>query len=481
MSGYNVGTDPGGGDPPPPNPTQAAWDVAGMWSKIEDYQHQNIVDYTRTGTASLIQTNTYKWFPVTYANNPTSPTNQESVFGQLARWIWYRGIQYTARWGKIERLPSEGGTRWDELDFVINTVRDLYAITGLDTAKNKKVIFLIPFKTFSYSLIDDLLAKDLQTTGTAYTNGTVRYDHTMAFSAGYTKPITGYVLKLQNFRDGLTGNDPNGDPIYTLRDRYYAFIQAIYNRYKDNPAFGGICTTEPTPDSSADYLDGSEYNKNNYMDGRFKLIIKFKEVFTKHLVAEAISLHNNQWSANIPKIGTQVLKDNRVAFINPNYHTGMNLDAIYGAADTLANVVTIINSCQGLDQDSKTGFYKKGGTGNPVDVYDFDENDAPTYGRPRTGIQNPNYDAAGTLISFDPPNLKWVIHRAIYLKTNILMYQHNYADSGFQGAPRYNWKDFYTAMNNNTTLLSPNTGGLIQDDPLCGMVGTRPQYIAGEP
>lgn len=487
VGGYNTGNNDGGGGTPPPGPDQTAWDVAGIWTKIEDAQHQTIVDYSKTGKAALDQT--HNWFPVNYADNPNSATNLDSVFGQLSRWIWYKGIQYTVKWGSVEDLNRASGRfRWDEIDYVMNTIRDLYAITGLDSAKNKKVIFLLSYKAFSTSAIDDILPVDLQTTSGTYSNGMIKYDRAMGFNSGFAgRVVNGYALRLQDFKDGLTGLDRNNDPIYTLRDRYYEFVTELYNRYKDHPVFGGICNTEPTPsDVSAFYGGSAEYNKNAYFDGRLKLLQKLKTVFTRHLVADAIDLHNDNWSSAVPKLGTEVLAENRLAFINPNFYTGLNLDSIYAAADTLAGVVPILNSCQGLDMDSKSGFFLKGNfnsSPNPVDIYDFKPT-PPNYGNPRTGIQNPNvhWNSSNQKIvdSYDPPDANWVIQRARYLKTNILMYQHNYATNGNMGSTtRYNWKNFYTAINTGN-IASPN-GGLVKNDPLGGMVGDRPLYVAGEP
>ena len=483
VSGYNVvGSSV---------PAVAAWDVAGIWSKIEDYQHQTILNPGDAGydpTTGLDSTHT--WFPLQYVSNPNSASSLASVFGQLADYTWYRGIQYTVRWGEVER--SAGVFNFAELDYVVNTVRDLYSITGKTSARNKKVQFLLSYKAFSPTAINDILPPDLQTTGAAYPNGATRYDRAMGFNSGYAgRVVNGYAPRLQDFRAGLTGNDLNGDPIYTLRDRYYAFITAVYNRYKDNPAFGGFVNTEPTPADPNDFYDSSELvTRVAYFNGRLALLQKMKEIVTKHFVADASDLHNDWGVPNVSPRATEILSQNRLAFINPNYYTGLNLEAIYTAASTLSGVVPIIQSCQGLDMDSMSGFFIKGGLGSAqTDIYDFIENPTAAifnagtnFGNPTTAIQNSHMNqTTGAVITFDPPNHIWILHRARYLKANMLVVQHNYANVGNKNAPRFNWSEFAAAVNANTTLISPNTGGLIQNDPDGGMWNARPLYIAGEP
>lgn len=450
----------GYGAAPPPNSNLAAWDVAGIWTKIEDQQ--------RTQS---------QYCPTTYDHTLGSQAN--TVYGQLDRFTWYKGIQYPLNWGEVESKTNGILSRsWTEPDRVMNIVGDLYVNSGRTSAQGKKVIFIISTKSFSLASITDILPDYLRTTGaTNYSNGVTRYDRAIGFTAPGTGD--GYHIRLDDFRDGLTGNDRNGDPIYTLRDAYLAFLQAVHDRYKNHPAFGGIVTAEPTPIIDAEMMDASEFDRNQHFAGRLRLLKYMKGIFTKHLVAEACNF-DVQWVTDMTgQNATDGLAANKIAFINPNFHTGLNLRAIYNAADYLDGIVPIINSCQGLDMDSKTGQVKRTGADN--DVYDFLPN-PPNYGRPRVSMENPGY-VNGVWTTHDPPDMPWIIHRAIYLRTNLLMYQHNYATVGPASrfnAPRYNWVDFYTAMNNNTTLLSPNTGGLIQNDPAGGMVTARPLYIAGD-
>lgn len=461
VDGYNVTNS----QPPEPPPTDEAWEMAGLWTKIEGYQQNN-----------------NNWFPTNYRTNPNAAANVDTVYGQLDRFLWYKGIQYLVKWADIDNGDvNPANWNWGPLDTVVNMIRDLFTISGRESAKFKKIMFLLSYKAFSQGAIGDILPADLQTfnAGNPYPNGATRYHYAMGFNSGAGgNVVNGYMLRLQDFNNGLTGLDKAGDPIYTLRDRYYKFLQALYDRYKNNPAFAGFCNTEGEPNDANKYYVPSEFTRTQWFTGRFKLLQKAKSIFVNHFVADAISLHDD--ALLIPtQQDWQTLKDYGIAFTNPNYHLGLNLQSLHPAADNLANVVPIINSCQPLDMSSKTGFTKRGGS-LPNDVYNFLPN-PPNYGQPRTAIENPNFDANGNLISFDPPDMPWVIHRAIYLKSNILIYQHNYAETGNFGAPEFNWRDFYQAVNNNTTVISPNTGGLIQFDRACGMPNKRPLYVGNSP
>lgn len=435
-------------------PPAAAWDVVGIYSKIQSEQVGNSTS-----------------FPDPYS--PTSAGQIDSVYGQLDRKIWYKGIQHECYWGDIE--TSNGVYNWTALDKVINTVRDLYATSGRTSGQNKKVQLLIPTKTFDYAGITKMIPSFRLTTNGFYAspNNTVqRYDQAMGFATN----ATGYVMRLQDFRLGLSGNDLNGDPIYTIKNAFMAFLTAANNRYKDNPAFGGIITTEPTPNLDADFHDAAEFDRDTYFAGRLQWLKDMKAIFTKHLVAEACNFDTAWVTAMTGSTASDGLAANGIAFINPNYHTGLNLKAIYNAKDFLDGIVPIINSCQGLDQDSKSGQVQRNGLAN--DIWDWSPT-RPGHGNPNTSIENPGY-VGSTWTTHDPPDLEWVIERAIYLKSNILVFQHNYAATGKNGAPRFNWADFVAAMDANTTIMSDNTGLNIKLDPMGGMIPTRPLHVAGD-
>lgn len=440
-------TSVAGGEPPS---NLAPWDVAGIYTKIEGYQ-QPLASF----------------FPNPYNKDATGQA--DSVFGQLDRFAWYKGIHYTLDWGSVE--TAQGVYDWTEADFILNTVAGLTRATG----QNKKVMFLLPWKAFSSAGMSAILPAYLRNPQPAnYPNGNPRWHRAIGWTSSLT-PI-GYHLRLQDFRNGLTGNDRAGAPIYTLRDRYYAFLQAMHNRYKDHAAFRGIITTEPTPYSDNEMWDATEYDRDQWFAGRLQLLKGAKAIFTKQLVAEACNF-DVQWVTDMTgQNATDGLAVNGIAFTNPNYHTGANIRGCHNAMDFLADIVPIINSCQGLDQDSKSGQTLRQGPAN--DIFNFSPT-PPNYGQPRVMIENPGY-VGSTWTTHDPPDMPWVIARAQYLKSNIIVYQHNYASTGNKGAPRFNWVDFYTAMNANTTVMSPNTGGLIQNDPAGGMVTTRPLHVAGD-
>lgn len=432
--------------------------AAGIYTKLEPAQQGNAT-----------------YFP---ANFTDSEAQKDSVFGQLARKTWYRGTMYETNWGEIETSP--GVFDWAELDHLMNTVRDLYTISGRASSQDKKVLLFLTWKFFGLSATTaaKMMPPDLLTTGTAYGNGWTKYHNMWAFNGAFSD---GYQWKLENFRSGLTGNDAAGKPIYTLRDRYLAFLTALYNRYKDNPAFGGFVNTEA---AGTPAILTSEYNRSTYFGGRLQLLKDMKTILTKHFIADGCN-SDNTWANDMAGSGAAIdgMIANRIAFDCPNYHLGTNstTNAIYYAMDNLANKVVIINQCQGLDQDSKTGQFRKDGVTN--DVYDFLPN-PPGYGSPRATKENPGwfFNSAATppaweWITHDPPNMPWVIARAQYLKTNIFIYQHNYATTGNKGAPRFNWADFVAAMDSNTTVLSPNTNALIQNDPNGGMNSVIPTWI----
>lgn len=458
FNGYNVSESP--------NPTQAAWDIVGIYSKIEDYQMGN------TG-----------FFPTSY--NHTLSSHVNSVYGQLDRFMWYKGIQYTIVWGDIETTKwtssaqAQADPNWAPIDKLMNTIRDLYTNSNRLSAQNKKVLFMLPLKVFSLTKLDQILPPYLSTSSGNYpapNNAAVRYDRAIGFKSGNS--VNGYHIRTQDFINGLTGLDKNGDPIYTLRDRYLNFLTELNIRYKDHPAFGGILNTEPPPVFEAAMYDGTEFDRNLYFAGRLQILKFMKQIFTKHIVADDCNFDSGWVDDMTGQNAPDGCAVNGIGFNNSDFHLGTNLAAIYNAADYLTNVVTVINNCQPLEQDSVNGFFKKPGT-LPNEVYTFNPV-PPNYGNPRTQIENSNVDSTGNVLIFDPPNYKWVIHRSIYLKSNILIYQHNYANVGGKSAPRYNWVKFYTDMNNNTTLMSPNTGGLIQNDPTGGMNTTRPLRVAGD-
>lgn len=436
----------------------AVWDVAGIYSKIQDDQVGNST-----------------FFPDPY--NYTASSQANTVYGQLDRKIWYKGIQWSLWWGQIETAP--GVFDFTVPDKVLNTIRDLNLNSGRSSAVNKKVQFLLSTKSFSYSDINKIVPSFRLTANGFYPapyDTVQRYNQVVAYTAVSSGFAEGHLIRLQDHRLGLTGNDRNGDPIYTMRNAFMGFITAINDRYKDHPAFGGIVTTESTPTTSNYFPDPTEFNRDLYYAGRLQWLKDMKGVFLKHLVAETCNFDVAWVTAMTADGALDGLATNRISFLNPNYHTGLNLRAIYNARDFLDGIVPIINSCQGLDQDSKSGQVQRSGANN--DIWDWTP-ERPNHGNPTVSIENPGY-VGSTWTTQDPPNFEWVLERAVYLKSNIFVYQHNYAAVGKNGSPRYNWPKFVADMDANTTRMSDNTGLNVNLDPAGGMITTRPLHLAGD-
>lgn len=459
-------TSVAGGEPPS---NLAPWDISGIWTKIEGQQQGNA-----------------NYFPNPYNKDAAGQAN--TVFGQLDRWTWYRGIHYGISWGDIETAP--GVYNWTETDFILNTVGGLTRATG----QNKKVMFLLAWKAFGSGSVPSMMPDDLltQPSPNTYANGQPRWHRTIGWTSSHT--AVGYHMRLMDFRNGLTGNDRGGQPIYTLRDRYYAFLQAMHDRYKDHAAFRGVVTLEPTPTDPNEMwsrtgagavdtslpLDG--YDRNQYFAGRLELLKKMKQIFTKQIVAEACNADPGWVDQMTLGTSTNGMLTHKIAFTAPNFHTSAQntTECLYNAMDFLSDKVPILNSCQPFDMDSKRGQAWRSGANN--DCYNFLPT-PPNYGQPRTMIENENVTMVNNqkvILAHDPPDYAWIIARAQYLKSNVIILQNNYASVGANNAPRYNFGDFSAAMNANTTVMSPNTGGLIQNDPAGGMVTTRPLHVAGD-
>lgn len=423
--------------------TQNAWDP-GIYVKIEDAQIGNPVH-----------------FPPDYLTNDSTSQAINSLYGKLDRKIWLKGFMRDVYWGEMETSP--GVFDFSELDPYFAVVGGLSRPTGA----NKKILLQIPLKTFGMTNVDKNVPADLLISkGTPYPDGSIRYNRLWAYTRFNGSTPEGYHLNSYQFRNGLTGNDLAGAPIYTLRDRLYAFCQAIHDRYHDNPVFAGIVINEP---GSTTPYNGfvSTNSRDNYFAGRLAFLRKLKTIFTKHLVAENCNF-DTTWVNDMTLPGGHCLTD-KIAYANPNYHLGLNLKAPYNARSYLAGEVPIINQCQGLDMDSKTGFIKRDGT-VPNDVYDWTPT-PPGYGNPLTAIENPNVTKSGTTITvltFDPPDGYWIVQRALWLKTNYFIVQHNFANVGNKNAPRFNFADFVTYMDS-----SPYA-----NDPAGGMITTRPTFIA---
>lgn len=427
--------------------------------------------YLKIGTGQNASTTL---FPFPYDSNAASTS--DSVYGQLDRLTWFRGIQQEANWGEIDNGDANPNNwNWTALDRKFRTIKALPRSSG----QNKKILLMVTPKAFSPTDVSNILPPYLRATSGTYSNGDPRYQHLVGMVLNST---TVYHFLFKNFRNGLSGADVYGNPIYTLRDKYYIFIQALYNRYGPNGAddvrgvLAGINTIEPIPVTPRDATEWNATIRDQHFEGRIRWLQWMKGVFTNHFLCEA-SNFDNEWIGTMLTTGPNDLNNigNKIGFSSPNYHLGGNLTSIYTAADSLSGIVPIIQQLQGLDMDSKTGFRVNASSTPPHNVYNWLPT-RPGHGSPRTLITNPNV-SGGVIVTTDPPDLPWIIERAIYLKSNIFIIQRDTSATGGNGSARYNWNKIVADMAANTTILSDNTGGLIQNDPYGGMIPTQPTYV----
>ena len=298
-----------------------------------------------------------------------------SVWGQLNRNAWMRGIMWTVGWGEIE--TQEGVYDFSHLRDVLDIVgnpdspKNIYNVSGRASAQNKKALFLLDVKSFNAddATVDAMIPQYLQAQGTAYSNGMKRYHRLIAFQQEQqqTGAVTqGYHIDWQDFRNGLTGNDAANQPIYTLRNRYQAFLQALYDEFKDHPALAGFVLTEPIPVGSNIVLS-SEYNRNFFFDGRLQWLKNCKSIFTQHPIIEMPTFDNTYMQEMTNNNAADGCVVNRLGIGGPNFHNGTNLQSIINARNYAAGKVIVCNQCQGLDMDTKTGYYTRPNTvSNPA-------------------------------------------------------------------------------------------------------------------
>lgn len=463
--GGTSGSGSGGGTPDPDNTKF----YPGIYVKVMDFMNNS--------------TN----FPATFVDTDTT-----SIYGHLNRETWFRGLLYPCDWGAIE--TSQGVYNWTVIDNIMdmvgnpNSSKNIFNVSGRDSARNKKVLLLLNTKSFSETAaaVDDLIPGYLQATGTAYANGMVRYHRLIGFEStqGQTGAfVQGYHIRWPHFKNGLTGNDSAGAAIYTLRDAFQAFLTALNERYKNHPAFAGIVMTEPIPVSTSivDLKYGAaspDYSRDPYFDGRLQWLKNIKQIFTTVPVIEMPTFDNPYMQAMTNNNAADGCVVNKLGIGGPNFHNGTNLQSIINAKDFAAGKVVVCNQCQPLDMDSKTGYFVRANTAQnpaPNDVFNFPS-------APNTVIENPNWNSSGQLISQDVPDFQFIMDKAIYLKTNIFIYQYEIGNSttkttvGGVTGNKYNWTDFVSDMNGTkgTNYISPNTGSSVKDDPCGGMISTLP-------
>lgn len=472
--------------PPPPVPETFDWDtIPGWYAKIDKAQ----LDSNGVGqTDSTPRVH----FPSNYLSDYGANNFPGSVYYELLHYKWFRGIQVDLFWGDIDNGdPNPANWNWTVYDNMFNTVEALGS-KGLN-GSNKKILLLISnTKTFSIADGTRILPSDLRTTGTAYSNSATgplyiidpnanpvaphhvfidmpRYDLLWGFDSNSNQPVTsgfGYHHRAADYRLGLSGTNRNGDPIYTLRDREYAFIAAVYNRYKTYACFAGFTSVEPTPFGSADVIDLSEYNFNHIIAGRVQRLKDIRAMCPTCLVIEA-GTHDDAYQIRMTAAAGTAGADgcivNNLGFTGPNFHRGQNLKGIHNARLNLDNEVCIAIQCQGQDMRSMSGNIPKYWVWNAT---------PPNYGGASNG--NPT-----TLVNAPPhlgpiTDLQWAYDRAMYFKANLFIVQKimtNAADTP------WDWDTLVSEMNSTSITSTNPIGGLIKNDPAGGMAITRPNHL----
>ena len=472
---------------PTPDPETVVWEgTQGIYAKVERTQFESAT-HIPDGAA--------------YLANPEGFTR--SVYYELNHYKWLRGIMVELAWGECE--TSQGVYNFDKLIEIMDTVRDL----GLNNGQNKKVLLLLPWKAFSIDTADNILPGWLLTTGTPYSTSASgpltevvtnpspppatidqnvqmpRYDRSWGYKSEFNQPDVspyGYHWRTADFRDGLTGNDLNGDPIYTLRNAYYAFMTAAYAIFRDHEAFAGFIMVEPPPLSPVATSVG-EYNETNHFNGRLTLLKWLRALSDRHMVVEAPN-HNNKWCTRMTNptdpTGTDGCLQNHLGFTGPNMHTGQNLFGLYNARKYLAGEVPVVVQCQPQDMKSMSGNITKANTTQspaPNDYWRWDKF-PPDYGGvttagPTQGDPNTYVEATAALNDDPITDGDWVIVRSRYLGGNLLIYQRNI----FAGGNPFDWDDFINYMQTTTSYISPSTGILITNDVYGGMIPDEPTFV----
>jgi len=441
-------------------------------------------------------------FPSNYADPVDYGDNNFplSIYWKLLHYKWLRGIQIDLLWGDVE--TSLGVYDWDKYDNIVATVEAI-GTKGLNGA-NKKILFLLSAtKCFSIDEASRImpahyLEEDTLNPYSTVADGPLVIHHpavgaTPAFDEnidmpryhnlwGYDSPNPqpsnpgfGYHNRAADFRNGLTGNNRAGDPIYTIRNAELAFLTAFYNRYKDSPVFGGVISVEPSPPSPIDtttLIGGKpEYVSTEHFNGRLQRLKDIKAIMADHLVIEA-GTHNDTYQKKMTEAegvsGADGCIVNRLGFTGPNFHTGTNLKGITNARRNLAGKVAVVCQCQGQDMRSMSG---------NIDTYWTWTYTPPTFsGVTAAGVdqgQPLTVNASDGVINNDPITTgDWIVQRAWYFRANMLIYQYIQVASN----PDFD-ADAFSAYMEGTPLSSPNPiGGSIKDDPHGGLNITEPTY-----
>lgn len=425
-------------------------------------------------------------FPTNYLTEYGPNNFPGSIYWKLLQYKWLRGIQVDLLWGDVE--TSAGVYDWSRYDSIMAIVEGL-ASKGLN-GSNKKVLFLLSaskcFDRFEgprimpgYLLEEDtanpystVAAGPLFVTNADNSTTNIfmaRYKNLWGYDSANPQPENpgfGYHSRAADFRNGLTGNNLAGDPIYTVRNAELAFLTAFYNRYKNSPVFGGVTSVEPSPTVP---ITPSEYNETNHYNGRLQRLKDIKAIFTDHMVVEC-GTHNDAWMNKMTALEGTAGADgcivNKLSYTGPNFHTGINLKGMHNARRNLTGKVAILAQCQGQDMRSMSGNISKYWTWTYT---------PPTFsGVTAAGIdqgQPTTQNFADSTINNDPITTgDWVVQRTWYFRANINIFQYIQTT----GLPAFDADDFCAYMQ-GTPLTSPNPiGGSIKNDPSGGLSITEP-------
>ncbi len=283
-----------------PTPPTIHWDQ-GVYAKIEHYQ--------------IVSPSVNTYFP-------TNPLQAGGVVKQLVDRAWMKGILIEVPWGEI--CTGAGAYNWTFTDKVFLDIKN--------ECPTKKVMILLPLKVFgtTVSEVSEVLPTYLQSINGTYGSGDTIYK-LLWNHVGTVLTDSGYHLNLFQFQDGLTGDDANSAPVYTLRDAYYDFLQAIADRYSTGSAYEDIFAGVQTSESASLTVTGSFPNSvNNHFKGRIALLKKLKDIFPDHMVMEDCNF-NSSWTDVMTQTGltnsigscaSDGLIANRIAYTQSNFHTG---------------------------------------------------------------------------------------------------------------------------------------------------------------
>lgn len=487
-----------------PDPETVVWDdVPGIYLKI-----------------GIDQLDSSTHFPTNYLTNFGNNSFPSSVYYDLLHYKWLRGIQIDLLWGDIDNGDANPDNwNWTKYDKIFEIVEGL-AAKGLNGADKKIMLLLSATKVFEIADATRILPSYLLSTGTAYSNSTTgplfittpasggnpafdtfidmpRYDHLWGFDSLSNQNTTsgfGYHLRTGDYRNGLTGVNRNNNggataeekDIGYLKSKEYAFVQAVYNRYKDRPALAGFISIEPSPleepcDTTSTFDGGRgnevEYIEANHFDGRIQRLKDLRQIITNHMLVECCT-HNTPYQTKMTVPVTNLNADccitNGFGFTAPNFHLGVNTVGLHNARRYMHGEIPIVVQCQGQDMTSIKGV--------TVPNYWQWDYDPPDYGGNATAGVNQGHPT--TKISAAPlPNNahlgtngggEWVIRRSWYFRANILVFQRITVPTTTRP---WCWPDFVTYMQTTTALTNPLSGTLITNDPYGGMIYTQPTRV----